>query len=67
MKFLWFQMYFFYQVNQRLNEIFGYSGKKPFAGLPVIVCCDFCQLPPLKGLPIYSSAASIKGFIALDL
>ena len=23
----------FYQVNQRLNEIFGYSGNKPFVGL----------------------------------
>ena len=31
----------FYQVNQRLNEIFGYSGNEPFAGLPVIVCGDF--------------------------
>ena len=57
----------FYQVNQRLNEIFGYSGNEPFAGLPVIVCGGFFQLPPVKGLPVYSSAASIKGFIALDL
>ena len=57
----------FYQVNQRLNEIFGYSGNEPFAGLPVIVCGYFFQLPPVKGLPVYSSAASIKGFIALDL
>ena len=31
----------FYQVNQRLNEIFGYSGNEPFARLPVIVCGDF--------------------------
>ena len=57
----------FYQVNQQLNEIFGYSGNEPFAGLPVIVCGGFLQLPPVKGLPVYSSAASIKGFIALDL
>ena len=47
----------FYQVNQQLNEIFGYSGNEPFAGLPVIVCGDFFQLPPLKGLSVYSSAA----------
>ena len=57
----------FYQVNQQLNEIFGYSGNEPFAGLPVIVCGDFFQLPQVKGLLVYSSAASIKGFIALDL
>ena len=65
MKFLWFAL--FYQVSQRLNEIFGYSGNEPFAGFPVIVCGDFFQLPAVKGLPVYSSAASIKGFIALHL
>ena len=54
----------FYQVNQRLNEIIWYSGNEPFAGLPAIVCTDFFQLPPVKGLPVYSSASSI---IALDL
>ena len=54
----------FYQVNHRLNEIIWYSGNEPFAGLPAIVCSDFFQLPPVKGLPVYSSAASI---IALDL
>ena len=25
------------------------------------------QLPPVKGLPVYSSGASVKDFIALDL
>ena len=57
----------FYQVNQRLNEIFGYSGYEPFSGLPVIVCSAFFQLPLVKGLPVYRSAALIKGFVALDL
>ena len=57
----------FFQVNQRLTEIFRYSGKEPFAGLPVIACGDFYQLPPVKGSPVYSTATSIKGFLALDL
>ena len=57
----------FYQVNQRLNEIIGYSGNEPFAGLSFILFCDFFQLPLAKGLPVYTSAASKKGFIALDL
>ena len=57
----------FYQVNQRSSKIFGNSGNEPFAGLPIIVCGDFFQLPLVKGLPVNSSAALIKGFIALDL
>ena len=57
----------FYQVNQRLNELFRYSGNEPFAVLPVIVCGDVFQLPLVKGLPLYNSAASIKDFIALEL
>ena len=57
----------FFQVNQQLTEIFRYSGKESFAGLPVIVCGDFYQLPPVKGSPVYSSSTSTKGFLALDL
>ena len=30
-------------------------------------CGDFYQLPPVRGLPVYSSTASIKGLIILDL
>ena len=50
-----------------MNKIFGYSDNEPFAGVPVILCGNFFQLPPVKGLQVYSSAASIKGFISLDL
>ena len=57
----------FFQVNQRLTEIFRYSGKEPFPGLPVIVCGDFYQLSPVKRSLVYNSATSIKGFLALDL
>ena len=43
-----------YQVNQRLNEILGYSDQLPFTGMSVIVCGNFYQLPPVRGLPVYS-------------
>ena len=52
----------FYQVNQRLNETFRYSGNEPFARLPVIACGNFFQLPPVEGLPVYSSPAIMKDF-----
>ena len=58
---------FLYQVNQRLNEIFGYSDRLTFDGMSVIVCGDFYQLPPVRGLPVYSSTTSIKGLLTLDL
>ena len=57
----------FYQVYQRLNEKFGVSTDLPFAGLPVLVCGDLYQLPPVKGGPIYSSTGNIKGYLALGL
>ena len=56
-----------YPFNQRLNEIFEYSDQSPFAGMSVIVCGNFYQLPPVGGLPVYSSTASIKGLLNLDL
>ena len=64
MKLPWFQEYFFCQFNQRLNEIFGYSGTEPLQDFRSLFVRIFFQLPAVKGLPIYSSAASIKGFIA---
>ena len=56
-----------YQVNQRLNEIFGYLDQLAFAGMSNIVCGDFYQLPPVRGLPVYNSTTSIKSLLALDL
>ena len=47
----------FFQVNQRLTEIFRYSGKEPFAGLPYIVCGDIA----VQHIAVH------KGFLALDL
>ena len=56
----------FCEVNQQLKDI-GHSDNEPFAGLPVIVCGDLIRLPPVKELPVYTSAASVTGFTALDL
>ena len=56
-----------YQVNQRLNEIFGYSDQLLFAGMSFIVCGDFYQLPPVSCLPVYSNTTSIKPLLTLDL
>ena len=39
----------------------------PFAGLLVLICGDFYQLPTLKGLPIYASSSSVKRNLNLDL
>ena len=57
----------FYQVHQRLNEIFGVSTDLPFAGLPVLVCGDLYQLPRVKGAPIYTSTDNIKRYLSLKL
>ena len=34
-------------VHERPVEIFGYSPDIPFAGISVIECRDFYQLPPI--------------------
>ena len=39
----------FYQVHQRLNEILGCATELLFAWLPILVCGDLYQLPPVKG------------------
>ena len=57
----------FYQVHQRLNEIFGVSTDLPFAGLPFLVFGDLFQLPPVKEAPIFSSTDNIKGHLSLEL
>ena len=54
-----------FSIQPTINEIFGYSGEEPFAGLPIIVCADFYQLFQVKCSPIYSSVTSIKGFLVL--
>ena len=38
-----------------------------YAGMSVIVCGDFHQLPPVRGLPVYSSTISTKGLLTLNL
>ena len=38
-----------FKLSHRLTDIFGCDSKKSFAGLPLIVCGDFYQLPPANG------------------
>ena len=58
----------FYQVRQRLNEIFGCSTELPFSRLLVLLCEDLCQLPPVKGAPVYCCGTeNIKGILSLEL
>ena len=42
-------------INQRLIEIFGCPETVPFAGITVIACGDFYQLPPVQAKPIYAN------------
>ena len=51
-----------YQVNQRLNEIFGCSDRLPF----VTVCGDFYQLLPVRDLSVHSCTASVESLLTFD-
>ncbi|XP_057308182.1 uncharacterized protein LOC130646063 [Hydractinia symbiolongicarpus] len=44
----------FKQATQRLTEIFGCADDIPFAGISVIACGDFYQLPPIQARPVYA-------------
>ena len=41
-------------AGQRLAEIFGCSSDITFAGISVITCRDFYQLPPIQQRPVYA-------------
>ena len=56
----------FWQLIQKLQEIFGCK-TEPFAGLPVIVCGDLYQLPPVNGTPIFNSKSSVIGILTQNL
>ena len=57
----------FCQVNQRLNETFGYLDSACFEELPRLVCGDFHLLPSVKGGPVCSTSSSVKSILTLDL
>ena len=50
----------FFQVHQRLTEIFGCGKDLPFANQSVIVCRDLYQLPPVRPPTIYSEIRNIN-------
>ena len=43
-----------YYIHLRLNEIFGTTDIKPFAGLTILAVGDFFQLPSVRGSPVYA-------------
>ena len=63
MKYPWFQKFFFYQVHQKLNEIFECESNVAFARLLVLVFRDFYQLLPVSGLQNYAIESSVKGIL----
>ena len=56
----------FWQLNQRLQEIFGCKNE-PFTGLPVIIYDDLYQLPPVNGTPIFNSKSPVKRLLTQNL
>jgi len=42
-------------IHQRLCEIFGCTTDNLFAGISVIACGDFYQLPPIQQRPVYAN------------
>ena len=45
----------FFQLNQRLIDIFRCGSNKPFAGIQMILRGDLYQLPPVRGKPVFMS------------
>ena len=43
-----------YYIHLRLNEIFGTTDIKPFAGLTILAVGDFFQLLSVRGSPVYA-------------
>lgn len=41
-------------IHQQLTEIFGCSADVPFAGISIIACGDFYQVPPIEAKPIFA-------------
>ena len=50
-----------------IRHIIGCATELPFAELPVLVCADLYQLPPVKGTPVHCNTGNIKGFFSLEL
>ena len=45
--------YDFYKISERLSLI-THESDLPFGGINMILSGDFCQLPPVGGIPLYS-------------
>ena len=43
----------FYQIHERLIEVFASQDDLDFGGISIIVCGDLYQLPPVMGKPVY--------------